>query len=106
MHWAEHATIRNTISTSFATVRSYTVFVPSFACTWGFIIATNDTDPATLSPDTIKSRIQERNLADKLKAYDPFMHMGMFGLSKDYNSTWHSWKHPRRWANHLCLTKN
>ena len=83
MHWTEHATIRNTISTSFATVRSYTVFVPSFACTWGFIIATNGIDSVTLSSDTIKLRIQERNLADRLKAYDPFMHMGMFGLPKD-----------------------
>lgn len=83
MHWVEHATIRHTISTSFAVVRSYTAFVPSFACTWGFIIATNGIDPAILSPETIQLRIQERNLADRLLAYDPLMHMGMFGLSKD-----------------------
>ncbi len=83
MNWSEHATIRRTIATSFAIVRSYTVFVPSFACTWGFIIATNEIDPAAFAPEEISQRIKNRNLASKLKAYDEIGHLGMFGLPKD-----------------------
>lgn len=83
LHWSEHAIIRQTIATVFATVQSYTVFVPSFACTWGFAIATSGSDPAMLSKETIAQRIQQRNLADKLVAYDEVMHQGMFGLPKD-----------------------
>lgn len=83
MHWSEHATIRRTIGTSFRFVRSYTVFVPSFACTWGFIIATNHIDPATFAPEEICQRIKNRNLATSLKAYDEVAHLGMFGLPKD-----------------------
>lgn len=81
--WAEHATIRRTISKSFEVARSYTIFVPSFATTWGFIIATNGIDPATLAPEQISEQIRNRNLLDKLKAYDQVTHVGMFGLSKD-----------------------
>lgn len=83
MNWSEHATIRRTVGTSFAFVRSYTVFVPSFACTWGFIIATNSIDPSAIATEEISQRIQQRNLASKLKAYDEIAHMGMFGLPKD-----------------------
>ncbi len=83
MHWSEHATIRRTVGCSFAIVHSYTIFVPSFACTWGFIIATNSLDPATLSLDEISHCIRDRDLADKLKAYDEVAHVGMFGLPKD-----------------------
>ena len=83
MNWSEHATIRRTIATSFSLVRSYTVFVPSFACTWGFIIATNGIDPAAFAPEEISQRIKNRNLASKLKAYDEIGHLGMFGLPKD-----------------------
>ncbi len=79
----EHATIRRTVSNSLAVARSYTIFVPSFACTWGFIIATNGIDPATLAPSTIAGRIQERNLASQIQAYDEFLHVGMFGLPKN-----------------------
>lgn len=83
MHWTEHATIRRTIGTSFRIVRSYTVFVPSFACTWGFIIATSHIDPAAFASEEIELRIKNRNLATKLKAYDQIAHLGMFGLPKD-----------------------
>lgn len=82
-HWAEHATIRRTIESVFGVVRSYTVFVPSFACTWGFIIATNDIDPAAIATAQIEQRIKNRNLDRKLKAYDQTAHLGMFGLPKD-----------------------
>lgn len=83
LNCTEHATIRRTVASSLAVARSYTIFVPSFACTWGFIIATNGIDPATLSPSTIAGRIHERNLASQLQAYDEFLHVGMFGLPKD-----------------------
>ena len=83
INWTEHATIRRTIATSFPLVRSYTVFVPSFACTWGFIIATNGIDPAAITSEEICQRIKNRNLATSLKAYDEIAHLGMFGLPKD-----------------------
>lgn len=83
MNWSEHATIRRTISKSFEIVNSYTIFVPSFACTWGFIIATNGVNPATLAPEQISKCIRDRNLTSKLKAYDELTHAGMFGLPKD-----------------------
>ena len=83
INWTDHATIRRTISTSFEVVRSYTMFVPSFACTWGFIIATNGIDPAALPPKHVSEQIINRNLADKLKAYDHVTHVGLFALPKD-----------------------
>lgn len=83
MTWTEHATIRRTVGSLFAVVRSYTIFVPSFACTWGFIIATNGIDPATLSPDKISQCLKDRNLVDRIKGYDEVAHLGMFGLPKD-----------------------
>lgn len=81
--WVEHGTIRRTVQKSFEFVSSYTIFVPSFICTWGFIIATNHTDPATLPSTEISKRIADRELAGKLKAYDEVTHAGMFGLPKD-----------------------
>lgn len=83
LKWTEHATIRRTIHSVFPVVRSYSIFIPSFACTWGFIIATNNIDPANLSGSAIEQRIGDRNLVDKLKAYDAVSHAGMFGLPKD-----------------------
>lgn len=81
--WAEHATIKRTVAQSFEIVHSYMIFVPSFASTWGFIIATNDIDPSALVPEHISELIKSRNLVNQLKAYDEVTHVGMFGLPKD-----------------------
>lgn len=81
--WTEHATLARTIAASFEIVRSYIMFVPAFICTWGYLIATNSTDPAALPASEIARRIQERNLEAKLESYDEITHLGMFCLPKD-----------------------
>jgi spermidine synthase len=81
--WAEHAAIAATLGKSFAVVRSYATFIPSFICTWGFLIGTDREDPATLGADEIAKRIAVSKLGPKLRAYDEITHAGMFCLSKD-----------------------
>ncbi len=81
--WAHHATVARTVRTSFKYVNSYNLFVPSFISTWGFLIASNFTDASKISNLEIHHKILERDLANKLKAYDEYTHVGMFQLTKD-----------------------
>jgi spermidine synthase len=81
--WAEHATIARTLRSVFPVVQSYTTYMPAFASTWGFLIATNQVDPAQLAADLIQQRLNDRHLSDKLRAYDAIAHAGLFGLPKE-----------------------
>ncbi|TGK10313.1 spermidine synthase [Leptospira fletcheri] len=80
--WAQHATLRRTIRKSFEFVESYSIFVPSFTSTWGFIIATNAGNPI-LSAEELVNRIEKRNMASRLYAFDEITYRGIFSLPKD-----------------------
>ncbi len=76
-----HAAIRNTLELSFNNVRSYHTFIPSFDCSWGYIIAAEDDTPLNISPGQIDERID--SFTDELKFYDGETHAGMFFIPKD-----------------------
>jgi spermidine synthase len=80
--WEEHALLARTLRSIFATVRTYQVFVPSFIFTWGFLVASNDVDPAALTPAEVDDRVDLR-VKGPLKSYDGIVHQGYFALSKD-----------------------
>lgn len=84
--------IRNTLSEVFACVCPYTISVPSFASSWGFIMAFNPTkggtlvakEWATVSPDVIDNLVEEyiQGGESSLRMYDGITHQHMFALTK------------------------
>lgn len=76
-----HAAIRNTLELSFSAVRSYHTFIPSFDCSWGYIIACEDDSLFNLDRAEINRRLG--SVAGRLKFYDGETHEGMFCIPKD-----------------------
>jgi spermidine synthase len=76
-----HAAIRNTIKFAFSTVRSYHTFIPSFDCSWGYIIACEDDSIFNLDRKEVDRRLG--GIADQLRFYDGETHEGMFCIPKD-----------------------
>lgn len=76
-----HGAIKNTLEGSFSTVRSYHTFIPSFDCSWGFIMACEDAGLPNIGRETIDERLKD--IADQLKFYDGETHEGMFCIPKD-----------------------
>jgi spermidine synthase len=79
----DHKRVRRNLAGLFAHMESYVVFVPSFWCMWGFIVATDAFDPLAAPSETIDYTIVERGLKDKLSFYDGITHHGLFALPKD-----------------------
>ncbi|MDH5363584.1 MAG: polyamine aminopropyltransferase [Dehalococcoidia bacterium] len=73
--------IANTLKTVFPIVCPYRAHIPSFADEWGFISASQNLDPAKLTPGEIDARISTR-IAKELKSYDGLTHQAMFILPK------------------------
>jgi spermidine synthase len=73
--------IHHTIGSVFDGVASYRVHVPSFGSLWGFVLAGERLDAATLSPDEVDGRLAER-LTRTLRFYDGTTHQGLFALPK------------------------
>jgi spermidine synthase len=81
--YRDHVRIRRNIEGVFAHLRSYATFIPSYECPWGFVIASDRSDPGAALPHMIDRVIAERNLAGRLRFYDGTTHQGLFSLSKD-----------------------
>jgi spermidine synthase len=79
-----HAAIRNTMELVFNEVHSYHTFIPSFDCSWGFILA--GVEPELLQIDRIDIDRRLGAVADQLRFYDGETHEGMFCLPKDIRS--------------------
>jgi len=73
--------IANTLRATFPIVCPYQVYIPSFASLWGFISASQNLDPARLTPEEIDARISIR-ISRELKSYDGLSHQAMFTLPK------------------------
>lgn len=89
LDYKDHLAVRDTLLRVFPVVRSYTTFVPSFWSEWGFLIASDGPDPASVSRPLLAERLGSRgpagaeDLGRALEFYDPDAHVRMFTLSKD-----------------------
>jgi spermidine synthase len=60
-HWKDHVALRRTLQTVFTNVSSYRVNIPSFFCSWGFLMASDRSDMLeTMSVRDIDARISIR----------------------------------------------
>ena len=78
----EHAMLVRTVGEAFPVVRSYMTFISSFMYLWGFLTASNDVDPSTLTEEQVDAQVAER-LITELKSYDGITHRGYFSIPKD-----------------------
>jgi spermidine synthase len=76
-----HAVIRNTISTVFKYVASYSVYIKSFDDEWGFVIASDDKNPKSLTAEIVNKKLKEL-VEGENRFYDGESHMRMFSLPK------------------------
>ncbi len=76
-----HAAIRNTIELNFDNTRSYHTFIPSFDCSWGYIIASADRKILNIDRAEVDKRLSP--IAKHLRFYDGETHEGMFCIPKD-----------------------
>lgn len=73
------ARIVATLRSVFPIVRPYLVFVPLYGTWWGFAIASNSSDPLSVSEAEVEHRITARRLTD-LRFYNGAMHHAVFAL--------------------------
>lgn len=64
-------------------VSSYSCYVPSLGCEWGFIMASDTIVPAALDVDAVDGALTQRGVARQLRFYDGIAHQRMFSLPKD-----------------------
>jgi spermidine synthase len=81
--WKDHLRVRENLAGLFAYTRSYLTFVPSYWSTWGFVMASDLTDPHQADAAEIDAVIARRQLAQQLRFYDGRTHQSLFALSKD-----------------------
>ena len=82
-----HAAIRNTLELCFGTVRSYHTFIPSFDCSWGYIIACEGNNLPYLKREAVDSKLKA--MEGQLRFYDGETHEGMFCIPKDIRKALH-----------------
>lgn len=83
-----HSAIRNTLELCFKTVRSYHTFIPSFDCSWGYIIACEDSNLPYLKREAVESKLKA--IEGQLRFYDGETHEGMFCIPKDIRKALHN----------------
>ena len=75
------AAVANTVATVFNSVSLYEIFVPSFGSTWGFVVGSLGSEPASLTATHIDKQMSDR-LNRALRYYDGTTHQGMFSVPK------------------------
>lgn len=75
-----HSIIYNTIRNAFKHVSYYHVFMNSFSGLWGFVIASNELDPRSLTAELVGRRLEERRIETRF--YDATTHLNMFSVPK------------------------
>ena len=74
--------IYNTISSVFRYATYYTVFVKSFDSMWGFALASDEKDPASLTPKKV-DELLPKMVEGENRFYDGISHMHMFSIPKN-----------------------
>lgn len=75
-----YASIIKTIQSVFKIVRPYNTYIPLFSEEWGFVVATNHSDPLQLTRKHIDSKIKKLN---DIQYYDGTTHNKIFSLGMD-----------------------
>ena len=81
--WRDHARVRKNLAGLFSQIHSYTAFVPSYACQWGFVMASDEADPLAALPPAVDRVIEARGLNGLFRFYDGRTHQGLFSLPRD-----------------------
>ena len=63
----------------FKHVRPYTIYVPLYGAAWGMAVASDETDPLSLSSEEVEQRIADRGISH-LQYYNGDTHRGMFAV--------------------------
>ena len=71
--------INNTLRSVFPLVFPYRADIPSFGGLWGFALASQQSNPLSLSEEEVDRQVTSR-LSESLKFYDGITHRGMFYL--------------------------
>lgn len=77
-----YAVIYNTIRKTFRYTAPYSIYLKSFDDIWGFVIASDQLNPGSLSPEDVDNRIAG-HIDNPLKFYDGQTHIRMFAQPKN-----------------------
>jgi spermidine synthase len=80
-HHREHSVIHHTVAQVFRHVRSYRTYIPSYFLQFGFLLASQATDPASLEVSLYAQRCHERGLA--LRYLTPELIRAQYALPGD-----------------------
>lgn len=83
LEYTDHCRMLRELRPVFRYTRSYSVFVPSFWCEWGYVVASDEIDVAALEPADIDAVLTRRGVAAQLRCYDGATHRRIFTLPKD-----------------------
>ena len=81
--YGDHCEVVRELRRTFRYARSYSVFIPSFWCEWGYVAASDAIDVAAVAPNAIDAVLKCRGLEASLRFYDGITHRRMFALPKD-----------------------
>jgi spermidine synthase len=80
-HSTRFASVVKTLQDVFTFVKPYVTYAPLFGQEWGFISASNVTDPSEFVPHDINKRLVERE-CNELNFYDGITHRRIFSIDK------------------------
>ncbi len=83
LEYADHCRVLRELRPVFRYTRSYSVYVPSFWCEWGYIVASDEVDVAAVEPKEIDAVLMRRGIEAQLRFYDGAAHRRLFALPKD-----------------------
>ena len=73
--------IYRTVRSVFPITRYYKCWVPTFDSEWGFVVGSMGPDPASMGPDEVGRKLEERGIRD-LRFYTPEVHKSLFALPR------------------------
>lgn len=80
-HHREHPVIHRTVREVFSHVRTYRTYIPGYFLQFGFILASDHTDPLTIDTATYQARLDQRGL--KLRYLNAPLITAQFALPND-----------------------
>ena len=88
--WDAHLAVVHTVRQVFPHVAPYRAHVPSFSESWGFLVASQTTDAATLDPAAVDAGLAAAGLSD-LRFYDGITHQALFNLPRPLRQAQADW---------------